>query len=255
MGKTHQHLLKFMLPDGVRLFPGDFRERLAKSEKLPPEFFNYDPETRQPARQLSRKGFHKPTQMEQDSPDALPSIRVVGGRSWVGILSKETHKDLLDRSVPVALDIVQGVCKKPVPVELSRYELGLEVSHFPRSYKIREMVIKKGTRKGMSEAEQFAIIKKRIEQSICRQAIDARLDCPVDEQMGVMVSSIDRPRGLRIITANGVTNQYAQLVDVNFYAHLDLSGFWFAGNLTARGYGRIIPWRQSLARGEEGGEE
>lgn len=234
-----QHLLRFTLPEGVRIYPSDFRKSLAGTNQLRPEFFHYDPDTGHPVREGQNKS-------------AIPGIRIVGGRTWVGVLASPSCKDLLDQSIPTIIYTISGICKKPVATEFSSYTFAIHATQTPIRYRVREMVIKKGAKKDMPEAERIALIKSRIQQAIYNQAKDHGMDCPTNEQLGVMISKIERPRGLRIVSRNGETNQFAELVDVEFYVHAMLKGFWFAGNLTARGYGRIIQWFQGeITTGED----
>lgn len=238
-----QYLLRLRLPKGQKFYAGDFREALAKTNTLPPEFFGYDPETRRPACKAptQKPGQEKraPTAYEASHPSAAPSIRIVGANGWLGILANQESKALMQAAIPAAMDVVLARFNKPIPVQMETHQLELTTLQYARPYWVREMVIKKGGYKGMPEQELHDLIKRRIQQSIAQQSMDYALDCPTEEQMGIFIAGADRPRGLRLVTSNGATNQYAALVDVKFYANLELLGFWFAGNLTARGYGRI----------------
>ena len=43
-----------------------------------------------------------------------------------------------------------------------------------------------------------------------------------------------------------MTNEYVTLVDAKLMIHAELKGMWFLGNLTARGYGRVIQDRPGM---------
>lgn len=235
-----QTLLRFSLPTGVRMYPNDLREALARTNRLPASFFGYDLETGFPIRQPSRKEGVAPTAAQKSNRMAIPGIRVVGGASWVGILATGAEsQDLLNAAIAPAIEAVNGHCKAAVPVRIENPIFYIESQEFPSAYWVREMVIKKGAGREVSDDERMAVVKRRIETSIAAQAEAHGLDCPPEPLLDVRVAELIRPRGLRIVTTSGPTDQYACLLDVRFYASAKLCGFWFAGNLTARGYGRI----------------
>lgn len=238
-----QHLLRLRLPRGERFYVSEFREALAKTNMLPPEFFGYDPDTGRPAcnAPIQKPGQNKraPTAYELAHPSAAPPIRIVGANEWVGILADPNSKDLLHAATHVAMEVVSERFNKPIPVQMETHQLAIAPLQDARPYWAREMVVKKGAYKDMPDRELHGLLKLRIQQGLARQAVDYGMDCPADGQMEIFVAGAERPRGLRIVTSSGATNQYALLLDVKFYANLELLGFWFAGNLTARGYGRI----------------
>ena len=240
-----QHLLRFALPEGKRVYPADLREALARQNTLPPAFFCYDAETGKPQRQLRRSDRNveptrPPTEMESRNPSAIPGIRIVGGTTWCGVLADEHNKDLLTSAIPTLLTTVTQLAGKPVPVDISEYEVAIkELENIQLAYFCRELVIKKDGCNTLSDDEVGDLAKSRIEQAIVRQAHHNKMICPSDSQLGIYVTDVLRPRGLKLVTTTGPTNQHALLVDIKFMANVKLNGFWFAGNLTARGYGRI----------------
>ena len=254
---THkQHLLRFSLPAGKRFYINDFREALARTNTLPPAFFANDPETSLPiceaprmtarnleneeAREKKAARLASLTAEQKRNPDAIPGVRIVGGTSWVGVLADSHHKALLDAAVVPAIEIVSSVCKAPVPVEMMAYDHSIEALEYPVAYHLREVVLKKGTQRDMPEDEQNEVLKRRIARGLFAQARLYGLDCPTDEQLGIQIAEVIRPRGLQIVTTSGVSKQFAALMDVRFFAHAKLNGFWFVGNLSSRGYGRVI---------------
>ncbi len=238
----HQ-LLRFSLPRDKHYYASEFREDLAKSNALPPEFFCYDPDTQRPIRQ----GKAKESRFIENGQErvvkiidrVIPSIRTVAGRGWVGILADQDSVDLLERAVVPAMKAVKSRFNCSVPMQMEEHDLRISETNEVRPYFVREMVVKKGGRAGMDDHEISALVTRRLTKAIATQADAYNLDCPVYSQMGIVVAELNRPRGLRLVTNTGTTNQYAMLVDVKFYTHLNLIGFWFAGNLTSRGYGRI----------------
>jgi hypothetical protein len=235
-----QTLLRLSLPEGVRIYPNDLREMLARSNLLPPEFFGYDPDTRFPLCEAPTRADSKPTAAQAANRSAIPGVRIVGGRSWVGVLATgQANKPLLDAAIGPALQALSNRCRAPIPVQIEEHDLTIEGQEYPSAYWVREMVIKKGGSKDMDSDAHRALIKSRIETGLAKQALAYGLDCPPEHLLDVRVSDLVRPRGLRIVATSGPTGQYAQLVDVAFYANAKLRGFWFAGNMTARGYGRI----------------
>ena len=245
---TTQHLLKFSLPEGLRVFPPVLREALARQNTLPPSFFSYDAETGKPLRQkrlnaTRTEPARPPTTMEMQNPNAIPGVRIVGGRSWVGVLADERNKTLLIQSIPAILKTVEGLTGKAVPVEFMDYETGIKPNTEetpPWPYFCREMVIKKRGCYALSEEDVASLIKTRIENAIIAQSEHHGLICPTTSDLGIYVTDVMRPRGLRLSPSDGgKVKPDTFLVDVQFMANVLLGGVWFAGNLTARGYGRI----------------
>ena len=235
-----QYLLRFSLPSGVRMYPNVLREALARSNTLPPEFFGYDPETGKPLCEKPLSADKTPTQAQLANPKAIPPIRIVGATTWVGILATgEQAKQLLDAATMPAIAAVTAHCKQPVPVQVEEHDLSIASQEWPTEYWVREMVIKKGLATARDEETQMAVIKRRLEASLMAQADHYGMDCPPESLLDIRITEIVRSRGLQIVGSDGPTPQYAALFDVRFLAHAALKGFWFAGNLTARGYGRI----------------
>lgn len=235
-----QSLLRLSLPDGVRIYPNELREMLARSNSLPPQFFGYDPDTRFPLCEAPIRADSTPTAAQAANPGAIPGIRIVGGRSWVGVLATgSANKTLLDAAIAPALQALSNHCRAAIPVQIEEHDLTIEGQEYPSAYWVREMVIKKGWTKEMDGDAHRALIQSRIETALAKQALAYGLDCPPEHLLEIRVADLQRPRGLRIVGSSGPTKQFAQLVDVSFYANAKLRGFWFAGNMTARGYGRI----------------
>lgn len=249
-----QKLLKCSLPPGVRMFPNTLREALARTNRLPPLFFGYDPETGQPLCQAPRGPEARPTAAQLANPAAIPPIRVVGGATWVGILATgKIGESMFDDAIGPAIAAVTAHCKAPVPVQIVEPTLSLEGTEYPQAYWVRELVLKKGARRQIDDSARIAVVQQRIATAIATQALALGMDCPPESLLDIRVSEVIRPRGLQLVTSNGPTRQYAMLADVRFYANATLRGYWFAGNMTARGYGRIGygDYRRGAGEGEQ----
>nr|6H9H_A Chain A, Csf5 [Aromatoleum aromaticum EbN1]6H9H_B Chain B, Csf5 [Aromatoleum aromaticum EbN1]6H9I_A Chain A, Csf5 [Aromatoleum aromaticum EbN1]6H9I_B Chain B, Csf5 [Aromatoleum aromaticum EbN1] len=254
-----QHLLRFALPAGKKLWPNDLREALAKHD-LPPLFFSRDPQTGHAITRAMRnekrvRGYieqhgHEPpppTEEQRANPLAIPGIRIVGSSTWVGILATgERYKPLLEAATLPAIQIVTQRCGRGVGVELEQHTLSIKGLDDPKRYFVRNLVMKRGLTK---TAENTTQVASRILSALERQAVAYSLDLPPTAQVDIHVESVVRPRGMRLVTSTGATEQFVGLADVEFYACLDLKGYWFAGNLTSRGYGRIIADHPAMSTG------
>lgn len=198
------------------------REQLAKKELLPAEFFH--------ANEIGING-----------PGRTPVIRIVGGKTWTGILGTgEESKDLINAAVMPALDILSTHYHKPVQIELETISVSMNDRDAYKLYWVREMAVKRGTL-GQSGEALNAVLASKIKRSIERQAMDAGMEGMLPADIDVRVVAIERQLGMRLQTSTGWTNQYVGLFNLTIAMPIDLKGMWFAGNLTSRGYGRIIP--------------
>jgi hypothetical protein len=202
------------------MYPSRFRELLAREADLPSDFFHY-----------SDEGCPKP---------GLPPIRVIGGRRWLGVLvtgadARANH--LFDAAIAPSIKIVsQEFGGRVVPIRVENPAMDVTDKRYPQNWWVREMAIKRRSEKAR-DSDLVPLIEKRLRRSILTQAKAIGVD--LDPDFPLMVTEAIRPRGLRLVTTAGQTNEFVTLVDVNFSTTLDFEGFWFAGNLTARGYGRI----------------
>ncbi|MFP3637822.1 type IV CRISPR-associated endonuclease Csf5 [Paraburkholderia sp. SIMBA_054] len=218
---SKQILLRIELPTDARVFISQFREYVARDldgQSDVPELFHYD-------------STGKPAQ-------GMPRTRFVGGRRWVGILTDEDRADMLYKVMGNAVRAVHHLCGSVTPVKFEEHTLGLSQIYTPRSYWIREMVIKK-RRQRTRETEQKELIRQRILSGLHRQADEYGIAWPGDDALDLKVNDDFRQRGLELRTTQGATGEYVDLIDASFTVKTELLGFWFAGNLTSRGYGRI----------------
>lgn len=214
-----QTLLRIGLPEGRRMYASRFRELLARECNLPSLFFHRGPDGR--------------------TLGGQPLVRVVGGKSWVGILGDgEEGLNLVDMAAGQAIRAVTGEMGANAPVSMETTEPQIQTSDTLIRYWVREMVVKRRS-KARREASPESMAEHMILQGLLSGAARFRLDESLLDDMAFRVEEVHRPRGLRISTTSGDTNEYATLMDVEFTINRKLSGVWFAGNLQSRGYGRI----------------
>lgn len=219
-----QSILKIQFPEGAApLRPGDFREMLAKggdgSPLLPAAFFHYD----EAGRPLSA---------------GAPAIRIVGGRTWVGVLSMAEESPLFDQAVGIASRIASKHYGRPLPIRVETPEFGITATEYPVTYFLRDMAIKR--RRARARAQSIDdIVRERISDGLARYAAAYGLDVPKTERLGIIFHDL-RNIGMQLRVREGSTNEFVTLVNGEFSMHADLAGIWQVGNLQSRGYGRII---------------
>ncbi|WP_420213417.1 type IV CRISPR-associated endonuclease Csf5 (plasmid) [Burkholderia aenigmatica] len=221
-----QTLLRIGLPADTQIYVSRYRELLAKEAGASAALFHYSAENKTPA-------------------PGIPGVRVVGGKRWLGILADEQNAGVVYESMGAAVRAASQLAGQNIPVHVEEHELSLKPCHEPRQYWVREMVLKRRSPSARgSDLED--LVRRRLVAGIERMAAYYGIDCPTDEQLGIEVE-VKRNIGLRLSTVDGPTNEWVTLVDVAFTAHLELDGFWFVGNLTSRGYGRVGRDLASLA--------
>lgn len=214
-----QTLLRLNLPRGRTLWPSDLRIALAKQDALvPPEFMGRD---------------------ATGQTVAFPPIRFVGARSWVGVVAAPGHEDLLLAHVGAVIRATSQTLGVAVPVQLEEHELSIERAHAPILYRANNVAFK---RRSVSARERPAsdLFRERLVLSLERQAAQLGLDCPLADELEVSNVLVERELAMDLKTDQGITNEKVSLLPrVEFTMFAKLSGLWFAGNLSARGYGRI----------------
>lgn len=212
-----QTLLQLRLPPGKQLYASRFRELLAKGCNLPPEFFRPEAGSKSP-----------------------PLIRIVGGKSWVGILGDGARgAELVEAAAGPAIRLATTEVDRNVQVVMQTPTLGVEAQDFLTRYWVRELVVKCRTQ-ARREATPEVLAEQVVLTGLKRVAQRAGLDDSLFEaDLVFRIENANRPRGLRISTTDGDTNEFATLMDVEFTINRKLSGYWFVGNMTSRGYGRI----------------
>lgn len=212
-----QTLLRIGLPGDVRIYPGQFRELLAKQGGLPNSLFHYGSDNR--------------------PMNGMPTIRIVGAKTWVGILADEDGAGVVIDAMGPAVRAVMAYCGKPVKAAIEEHDLSLVPTHVPKRFWIREMVLKRRW-EGSRNATVEDLVVQRLSAGIERMALHYGIDCPIPGQLEIQVD-VTRHIGVPIVVSTGVTKEYATLVNAEFLMFAELKGYWFAGNLTSRGYGRI----------------
>lgn len=216
----HQTLLRMSLPNGRTLWPDELRAVVARQDKL------IDP-------LLMGRDEHGRT-----LPN--PPVRFVGSRKWVGLVANPGFEDLLYAHTGVVIKAASQQLGVPVPVVVEEHELRLSRSHTPSFYAALNVAFKRRneTARGMPEAELFV---DRLRKGLERQAMLFGIDCPMGDELEIDNVRIDRQLGMGLKTDRGLTGEAVTLLTkVEFTMFAELRGFWFAGNLSSRGYGRIV---------------
>ncbi len=220
-----QTLLRISFPEGVTLYASHFREMLAKLPEVPAALFHRD--------------------VEGKTLNERPGIRVVGGTGWVGLLADSEREPLVTAVAGAAILAVSAYAKRPCKVQMESLQFGVKLSHAPQAYWVREMAIKRKSPKARAQ-EVGALIAERVLTSIEATCEKYGFDCPTADQLEISTAEIIRERGMNLETSTGLTGMFVHLVDALVIVHADLDGMWFVGNLTARGYGRLIRPRPGM---------
>jgi hypothetical protein len=223
--KHKQTVLRIGLPDGMRLYPSQFREMLAKIPELPNALFHRD-----------EKG---------QTINERPGIRVAGATGWVGLIADENCSKLLREAAGAAILAVGGYTGRPCPVQIEEFDFNLKRLMEPKIYWIREMAIKRMRPRALA-MDTESLIAERTLKSIEAACDMYGIECPTVDELGIKTVEVVHEQGLRVQTTNGPTNLFCTLVDAKVMIHGDLEGFWFVGNFTSRGYGRIIRPRPGM---------
>ena len=220
-----QTLLRISLPDGVTLYASHFREMLARLPGVPAALFHRDGEGK--------------------TINERPGIRFVGESGWVGLLADSENEPLVTAVTGAAILAVSAFANRPCKVQIERLNFGLKLSHSPQIYWVREMAIKRKSPKARAQ-EVGSLIAERALTSLEATCDKYGFDCPTDQQLQISTVEIVRERGMNLETSTGLTGMFVHLVDAVIVVHADIDGMWFVGNLTARGYGRLIKPRSGM---------
>jgi hypothetical protein len=213
-----QTLLKYQLPKGVRVYPNQFRELLAKQDLQLPEAFHRTPDGK--------------------TNTGLPGICFVGGVSWVGILANPNQDAIFNQMIGPATMAISRFLNTSVPVQIDQIKFGAQARLVPVNYRLREMALKR--RYDTTRARPVEeLVRERILKGMARIANQYGIDLPSDDALDVDVT-IRYERGLRLEVPQKMTNEFLHLVDADVSMNVDLAGMWQVGNLTSRGYGRLI---------------
>lgn len=227
MSGPSQHLLRLTLQPGALIYASRFRELLAKSEQLPNAFFHLDD--------------------AGETIKALPGIRIVGGRGWVGILANESDRQLLYSAVGPAISVVTNELRVPVQAHIEQIEVGVAATQFPVEYWVRELVIRR-RRKWVQDLPLEQVVSRTILRGLETFAEQSGLILPTVEQLELDNLEISKHLYLPLQTRHGTSAfEHANLVDAKFTLFAELKGHWVVGNFQSRGYGRIGRDLQALA--------
>jgi hypothetical protein len=222
----HQTLLRISLPGGMRIYPSAFREMLAKMPDLPNALFHRD-------------------DAGKTINTCPPAIRMAGAVGWVGLVAEPGSEQLLFSVMGSAVQAASTAIGKSCSIQVETIELNIKALNEPRVYWVREMAIKRQHKRAM-EQDVETLIRERMLTSLEASCNSNGFVCPTADALGIEVVEIVHERGLRLQTTTGLTNMFVHLVDARVMVHADLDGMWFVGNLTSRGYGRIIQPRPGM---------
>ncbi len=229
MNRT-QTLLSFSLPPNT-MYPRVFRELLAaKGSNIEPAFFHRDPETGRPAQGRAK-------------------ISTVGGPTWVGILAQPGEAHLLYKYMG---EITRVLCQHlghAVPMRLVEHTLSIRPTAEPVTYRLSEICLRRRIG-GDRETQMKRVYSKEKPSDILIQEILLRglnaaarrygFDLPTDNQIDPQVW-IKKELGLRTFESGLIeTSEASGLVIADVTMNLELGGMWLFGDLSSRGYGRMI---------------
>jgi len=218
-------VLRIGITGHSRLHVSRFRELVAKVIGEAPALFHRDPDG-------------KPSK-------GIPKVRFIGGKTWVGVAFDEELSDLLYQHMGLILQSVSSETGSVARAEVETHTIDCTVDNIPRSYWIRELVLKRRGPEALDMEINYLIEKRVLKGLVTFDRHHGLMEMPddwFDTKLHLSFELVDviRPRGLRIQTTTGTTNEYATLVDVGFVCCANLEGIWSVGNLTSRGYGRIL---------------
>lgn len=249
-----QTLLKINWPRGVSCYPAEFREKLAKSELFPSEFFHYgktmdvwDVTKTVVDGQLKVDKVKVTKTFEKAVPlNGRPPVRVIGGKEWVGVIADPGHEEMVLLHIGSILKVASHVAGSPVKIQLEEREFGINYTEYPVKYMLRELVLARRNVKARNQ-DIKELIQERIWGGSSGEnyfGIDGTcaafgFEPPSKEMLDIKVFPL-KNIGVPLRPADGKSNEYMSLIDAEVWMNANLSGVWQLGNLTSRGYGRII---------------
>lgn len=251
----HQTLIRINWPKGFKCPPAEFREKLAKSELFPPEFFHYGTEIavwdkqtaevegkiRTVSKEKIIKTFDKPIPLNGRAP-----VRVVGGQTWAGVIADPEMEGLLIPHLGSILKVASSAAGCAVKIELEQRKFGISYTEYPVKYNLRELVLKRRCEDARS-ANLESLIEDRIWGGVSGDSyygIDGTcakfgFEPPSREQLELRVFPM-KNIGLHMKSSDGLSKEYMSLIDAEVWMNAKLDGVWQVGNLISRGYGRFI---------------
>lgn len=210
-----QTLLRIGLPDKAQVWPSDFRTLVAALDGHDPSFYARD---------------------DQGATVRYPGIKFCGGPRWCGVLADAAHEPVLMRQAGMAIKALATKLGQPLPANFETHEFGLARTQYPIAYRATNMVLKRrGPAARDCSLEELAAA--RIQSSLRRTADHYGIDCPTDSEMELMGLTVEHNAGIRI---KDDAAEFGTVASVSFSMFVELKGYWFVGNLTARGHGRVI---------------
>ncbi len=251
----NQTLIRINWPRGFKCPPAVFREKLAKSELFPSEFFHYGTEMEVWDKQTAEvdgkiriiskekiiKTFDKPTPLSGRAP-----VRVIGAQTWVGVIADPEMEGILIPHISSILKVASKVAGCAVKIELEQCQFGISYTEYPVKYNLRELVLKRRCEDARN-AKLETLIADRIWGGVSGDSyfgIDGTcarfgFEPPSLEQLELRIFPL-RNIGLHMKSSDGLSKEYVSLIDAEIWMNAKLEGVWQVGNLISRGYGRFI---------------
>lgn len=224
----HQTLLRYQLPPGTRIYPNQFRELVAKQDIKNPAVFHRD-------------------ERGQSLVD-LPALCFVGATNWVGILAQPNEDDLLNSIIGPATMALSKHLNTSIPISIEQLQVKAEKRFEPVKYRLREIALKRRYETTQKRPVD-ELIRDRILSGLERLAGKFCIDLPSADFLDVDVN-IRIERGVQLQVTGKMTKAFVHVVDADIEMNVDLGGMWMVGNLTSRGYGRLIKENPGVIRGK-----
>lgn len=161
----------------------------------------------------------------------------------MGVVVDDGHADLLMRHSGEIILAASKHLGRAVPVEFEQHEHSLVKTQFVHHYRALNVAIK---RRGPSARESNidALASRRIVASLLKQSTVLGMDVPEEQDLEIACIEVDRTVGVQLKTDAGLTNEWMTVIpSLSFTSFADLKGFWFVGNLSSRGHGRVVRQR------------
>lgn len=217
-----QLLLRIQTGHDLTLYPKDFRKVVAGLDQRAPALFGRD---------------------DRGQTVDHPAARFIGGPGWVGVLVDEVDSSLLMRHAGEIILAASQHAGRPLPVAFEEHTCSITRAPFVHHYRASNVALKM-RHPGAREMDFTTLIAKRIAGALVIQATHRGMDAPEEHEFEIACVDVDQRLGMQLKTDRGDTGEWVTVVpSVSFTSFVDLKGFWFVGNLSARGHGRVVAVR------------
>lgn len=212
-----QTLLRISTSSQARLYPAELRQMVAALDMKSPALFARGPD---------------------GITQNYPGVCFVGGPTWVGATADPEHKDVLMANLGYILLEVNKYMGQPCPFNVESRVFDIERTQYPLNYRVFNMAIKSRSQTRRTK-EPIELVTEAIYKSIEQTCIHYGLDCPEQDELGLMNVVIDRHHGMLLKTSYTDKGEYVGRFNASFSLHADLKGVWQLGNIKARGHGMV----------------